>query len=144
MKRIVLAAAVAALFAAAAFGAVQDFGKFTLDIADGWTATQTGPAVVITKDDKTASMSITIDSAQGNSAETLAAAFVESFKPSFEKVGTPEKDEEGDYSWDMVTNGVETHAMLSVDGDNYMLITMTNAEAAADDMMAILNSVKEK
>ncbi|MBQ7221685.1 MAG: hypothetical protein IJS28_11985 [Synergistaceae bacterium] len=144
MKRLAVAALVVALSAVAAFGAVQDFGKFTLDIADGWTATQTGPAVVITKDDKTASMSITIDSAQGNTADALAAAFVESFKGSFEKVGTPEKDDDGDYSWDMENGGIETHAMLSVEDGNYMLITMTNADAAADDMMAILNSVQEK
>ena len=144
MKRIVLAAIVVALSAAVAFGAVQDFGKFTIDVAAGWTAAQNGPAVVITKDDKSAAMSVTVDSAQGNSAEVLAGAFVESFKGSFESISAPEADSDGDYSWTMKSGGVETQAMLHVEDGDYMLVTMTNLEAAADEISAMLGTIQDK
>ena len=144
MKRFAVAVIAVMLSAAMAFGAVQDFGKFTVDVAAGWTAAQTGPAVVITKDDKSASMSITVDSAQGNSAEVLAGAFAESFKGSFGKVGTPAADADGDYSWDMENNGVTTNAVLHVEDGDYMLITMTNLEAAADEISAMLGSIQDK
>ena len=146
MKRSAVLAVVVALFAATmAFGAVQDFGKFTVDVAAGWTATQQGPTASFTKDDNTAAMSITADSAQGNSAKALADAFVGNFKGSFASVSAPEVDEDGDYSWDMVNaQGVNTHAMLHVEDGDYILITMTGLEAAADDIQAMLGSLKDK
>ena len=91
MKRsLALAAVLVLAVSAVAFGAVQDFGKFTVDVASGWTASQNGPTAIITKNDNTAQLSITVDAAQGNSAKDLAAAFVENFKGSFAKVSTPE------------------------------------------------------
>lgn len=146
MKRSVVLALVFVLaLSAVSFGAVQDFGKFTIDVPAGWTATHTGPTASITKNDNTAALSVTVDSAQGNSAGALAAAFVESFKGSFKSVSEPKADSDGDYSWDMVNaQDVNTHAMLHVAGGNYVLITMTGVENAADDMSAILDSIKEK
>ena len=146
MKRLAVFAAVIAVFsAAAAFGAVQDFGKFTIDVAAGWTASQQDSTVLINKDDNTAAMSLTVDSAQGSSAKDLAAAFVENFKGSFAKVSEPEADADGDYSWDMTNaNGVDTHAMLTVQDGDYMLITMTGVEAAGEEISAMLGSIQDK
>ena len=147
MKRLAVAAIVVVLSAAMAFGAVHDFGKFTLDIPAGWTATQQGPTAAIQKDDNTAAMSITLDAVpEGvDSIDTLAAAFAQQFSGSFASVSTPEKDDDGDYAWDMVNaQGVNTHAMLSVNDGNYLLITLTGVESAPDEMSAILDSVQEK
>ena len=145
MKRIAFAAIVVALSAAMAFGTVQDFGKFTVDVAAGWTATQEGPSALINKNDGTAAMSITLAPAEGNSVQALAEAFVENFKGSFPKVTAPEADEDGDYSWTMTNaNGVDTHALLRVDDGDYILITMTGIETAGEDIQAMLGSVKDK
>ena len=146
MKRLAVFAAIVAVFsAAAAFGAVQDFGKFTVDVPAGWTASQNGPTAIINKDDNTAAMSLTVDSAQGNSAKDLAEAFVENFKGSFAKVSAPEADEDGDYAWVMTNGaGVDTHALLRADDGDYMLITMTGLETAGEEISAMLGSVQDK
>ncbi len=142
MKR--LAVLLVAVLATAAFAGVQDFGKFTVDVADGWTATQNGPTAVITKNDNTAALSITVSPAEAPIAD-LAKAFAAEFSKSFATVSTPEADSDGDYSWDMVNAaGVNTHAMLHVEDGDYILITMTGVEAAGDEISAMLGSVKDK
>nr|MCR5346401.1 hypothetical protein [Fretibacterium sp.]MCR5347459.1 hypothetical protein [Fretibacterium sp.] len=66
MKRVFgfVAAAVMVMTASMAFAAVQDFGDYTFDIPDGWTASMQTPAekmevVSFIKNDKTASGSVT-------------------------------------------------------------------------------------
>ena len=58
----ILAVIAVMLTAGMAFGAVQDFGKFTVDAPDGWTANQYDATVNINKDDETAYMSLVLDS----------------------------------------------------------------------------------
>ena len=144
MKRLMALAAVLALvLSTAAFA--QDFGKFSMNVADGWTATEEAPTVIVTKNDKTSSFSVTIMPAEGNTAETFANAFVEEFKKSFATVGTPEKDAEGGYSWDMTAaDGVQSKAMLAVENGSCKLVVMTNLEAGAEDIGNMLESIVEK
>lgn len=144
MKRtLALAAVLALVLTAAAFA--QDFGAFTMDIPAGWTASQNGPTAIVAKDDKTASLSVTIMPAEGNSAKTFAEAFAEEFKKSFATVTTPEADSDGTYSWDMVTaEGVKSYAMLAVEDGKCKLTVMTALENAPEDIAAMLESIKEK
>ena len=147
MKRLLVALTLVAIFAAASFAAEQDFGKFTVDVADGWTASQNGPTAIITKNDNTASLTITLDATQGYSRGDLAAAFVENFKNGgqFASVGTPEADADGDYSWNMTNKqGVESKALLTGDDEQYCLFVMTGVDAAGDEISAMLGSVKDK
>ena len=62
MKKLLLALTLVAVFAAASFAGVQDFGKFTIDVPEGWTATQDGETVGIVKNDNSAALSISVDS----------------------------------------------------------------------------------
>ena len=147
MKRTLTLIAVfaAVLAAASAFGAVQDFGKFTVDVPAGWTSSLQDNTAVITKNDNTAALTLTVASAEGNSAADLASAFVETFKSSFTKVGAPEADADGDYTWEMLNaQGVSTTAVLHVEDGDYMLITMTGLDAAGDEISAMLGSVQDK
>ena len=145
MKRLVLAAIAVALSAAMAFAGVQDFGKFTVDVAPGWTATQDGASAVIMKNDNTASLTITVSPAEGASAKDLALAFAEQAKASYPTVGTPEVDDDGDYTWTMTNaNGVENHAILRVDDGDFMLITMAGLDTAGEEISAMLGSVQDK
>ena len=140
MKRFALAALVVALTAVCAFGAVQDFGKFTLDIPAGWTATQDGSTVGIVKDDNTASMSITIDSTEGAALKDIAEEL------SKELSGTkPEADSDGNYSFDFMNqNDVNSHCIITAEEGEYALLVLTGSENAPDDMTAILGSFKMK
>ena len=145
MKRLLTVTAIIALFASAAFAATQDFGKFTVDVADGWTASQQGPTAVIVKNDNTASLSITLDATGGASRADLANAFVEEFKKSFTSVSAPEADADGDYTFTMVNgNGIESKALLTGDDEQYCLFVMTGVDAAGDEISAMLGSVQDK
>ena len=144
MKRLaVLAAVIAVVTASAAFA--YDFGAFTMDVAAGWTASVNGPTGIVTKDDKTSSLSITIMPAEGNSAETFATAFAEEFKKSFASVTAPKADADGSYAWEMTSaEGVKSDAMLAVEDGKCKLIVITNMEAGAGDIASMLGSLTEK
>ena len=147
MKRFLVALTLVAVFSAAAFGAVKDFGTFTVDVLDGWTASQDGPTAVIIKNDNTASLSITVADTEGASLKDLAAAFVETFKTNgvFKSVSEAEKDEDGDYTFTMVNQqDVESHALLTGDENQYCLFVMTGADQAGDEISTMLGSVKDK
>ena len=144
MKRALILAVLFSFAASfAAFGAVQDFGAFTLDVPDGWSAQQQGPTAIVTKGDNSAQISVAILDPQGASREDFAKAFVDEFKKTFAEVGTPEADEDGDYSWDMKTEaGAESHAMLGkTDSGKYGLIVITGQDEALGD---IAGSIVEK
>ena len=140
MKRLAVLAAVVAVFSAAmAFGAVQDFGKFTVDVPAGWTATPDGETVGIVKNDNTASISISYDSLDGASLKEVADAFVEALNGK----GLAQ---DGDvYTFSMTNaNGVESQCFLSGDDKNYGLVVVTGAENAPEEVSAIMDSIKDK
>ncbi|MBQ7221684.1 MAG: hypothetical protein IJS28_11980 [Synergistaceae bacterium] len=143
MKRLAVAAVLAVLSAAMAFGAVQDFGKFTLDVPEGWTASSEGSMALISKPDNTGNFSVTIDDSEGASIKDLAEAFRQEFTKSFEKVGPVEDAGDGDVEWAMQLNGVESHAMLSVDGSQFMLIVATG-DVDPEQIGGILATLKLK
>ena len=141
MKRSAVFAVLAVVLSAVcAFGAVQDFGRFTIDVPSGWTATQDGSTVGIVKNDNTASMSITIDSTEGASLKDIAEEFSKAFS------GTkPEKDSDGDFSFDFTNqNGVSSHCIVTSEEGEYALLVLTGLENAPDDMSAILGSFNMK
>ena len=145
MKRLSIAVLFVALFATMAFAAVQDFGRFTVDVADGWTGSQNGPSAIIVKNDNTASLSITIDKTQGYALKDLASAFVEEFKKSYPTVSAPEATDDGDFTFTAVNaNGVESSVLLTGDEEEYCMFVMTGVEAAGAEMSAMLGSIKEK
>ncbi|MBQ3457290.1 MAG: hypothetical protein IJG36_12700 [Synergistaceae bacterium] len=146
MKRsLALAAVLVVVLSAAAFAGVQEFAKFTINVADGWTAVDNQGTAVITKNDNSAQLTISVADAGGATKAQLAEAFVAEFKKTFAEVGTPVADEDGDYSWEMkTTNGAVSEAYLSADGSDFMLFVVTNRQAAADDISAMLGSIKDK
>ena len=138
-KTFAVFALLAIVFSAgAAFGFVQKFDKFSVDVPEGWTANQDGPTVLLIKMDNTASMSITVADTEGMNRKALAEAFVKELNGK-----NLERDSDGDYSFEMVNeNGVTSHCLLTGDDEEYCLFVMTGIENARDDMSAILGSVK--
>ena len=140
MKRTLAAIAVLAvvLSAASAFAFVQQFGKFSVDVPEGWGANQEGSTVILIKNDRTASMSITVADTEGMNRKALAEAFVKELNGR-----DLERDDDGDYTFTMTNaNGVDSHALLTGDDEEYCLFVMTGIENARDEMTAILGSVK--
>ncbi len=68
MKRFiaVISALAVILTASAAFAVVQDFGEYTVDVIDGWTAVRQGETVYFVKNDNSASWSVMISELPGN------------------------------------------------------------------------------
>ena len=139
MKRLAVAVAAVVLTAAVAFGAVQDFGSFTVDVPAGWTATQDGETVGIVKDDNTASMSISYDTLDGASLKEIADAFVEALN------GKGLAQDGGAYTFTMTNaNGVESKCFLMGDDEHYALTVVTGLENAPEEISAIMDSLTEK
>ena len=140
MKRLAVLAAVLAVFSVAmAFGEVKDFGKFTINVPAGWTATPDGETVGIVKDDNSASMSITYDSLDGSTLKEAADAFVEALN------GKGLANNDGLYTFTMTNaNGVESKCYLTGDDKNYGLIVVTGGENAPDEISAMMDSLQEK
>ena len=139
MKRLLIALTLVAIFAAASFASVQDFGKFTIDVPEGWTAEQDGETVGIIKNDNTASMSITVDTLDGASLKECADAFAKELN------GKNLTFADDTYQFEFSNaNGVESKAILSGDDKNYALFVITGAENAAEDISKMLGSVVEK
>ena len=134
MKKLFLALTLVAVFAGASFAGVQDFGKFTIDVAEGWTAEQDGETVGIVKNDNSASMSISVDS-----LKEIADEFVKALN------GRNLTFADGTYRFEMTNaNGVDSKAVLSGDDKNYALFVITGAENAPDEISKMLDSVVEK
>lgn len=127
MKRLAVLSVLVVLFTAAcAFGAVQDFGKFTLDVPEGWSASQDGSTAVITKNDNSAVISMTLESTGGASLEELAAAFAKELNAS-----DPKPTGDGDYTFTFKNqHGVDSNCLLSGGGGMYILIVMTGDDVA--------------
>ena len=140
MKRILgLVVVFAALFATAAFG--EQFGDLSIEVADGWTASQEGSTVAIIKDDNTASLSITLESADGASLEELANAFAQKLGGSAPQLMT-EGVFEGDYAFEFTNaNGVKCDALISGGDTYYLLIVVAGGDNAQDEIIAMISSI---
>lgn len=122
MKRLLTFAAVLALIlSSAAFGSageVHDFGRFTLEVPKGWTASQTGDTGVVTRDD------------------------------NMVQVTEPEKDSNGSYSFSAVNPyGAATSVSMTIFGENLIDISVVIApgnEGAASEIDKILGSLSTK
>ena len=137
IKRIgVLSVLAVLVFSAVAFAAVQDFNDFTLDVPDDWTATQDGTTVGVVANDKSASVSITVDKRGGMEARDLAAAFSQELKGSAPVI------EDNVYTFFFNNDsGVESKAILSTDDERYFLLVITGQNPKLE---ALIDSLKGK
>ncbi|MCR4818905.1 MAG: hypothetical protein K5841_08120, partial [Fretibacterium sp.] len=128
--------------------AVQDFGDYTFDIPDGWTASMQTPAekmevVSFIKNDKTASGSVTFSDKGGATLDALAAAWSQQLGGS-----TPEADADGDYTFTFTAQGseVESNALVKDLADTvYMVVVITTADPeAAQELSGIIGSFEMK
>lgn len=136
MKRIALCLGLL-FMSSCACAEIMDFRYFSLDIPEGWTASEEGPVVMVKSDDDSGALTITADDPRGNSVGDLATAF------SLELGGTmPERDEDGIYSFTF--NGGDGHATITGDEEFYMLIVGTGIEKNSETLTRILDSLEMK
>ena len=143
-KYLALAAVIAIVGACGAFAEVKDFGIFKADIPAGWTAEQDGNTVGIIKDDKTASMSVTVEENDGTSLADLAEAFRRELNG--ENLTT---DEDGNAVFEFTSSsGAKSRVVLNADEKHFALIVITwgdNTEKESlDEISAMIDSLQFK
>lgn len=143
-KTPALFAVLAALLAAgAAFGAVRDFGAFSLDIPKGWTSTlQDNPdymTVDIVKNDKRSSMSVTYAFTEDYAIVDLVTDWAHMEDDSSEPVLT----DDGYYMFTFTKeDGARATGFAKGLGEMYLYVEMTGRDAKV--MRAIMDSFSAK
>ena len=153
MKRLLTLAAVFALIlSSAAFGEVHDFfGKFTLDVPEGWTATITrdDSAGVVTRDDNMAQVTVMIADAEGKSLREIAEYEAKAYRDyGFTDVTEPVRNPNSSYSFSAVNpHGATTSVNMTIFGENLIDITVVIApghDDAINEIDKILGSLSIK
>ena len=140
-KYLAIAAALTSIFACPAFAEVQDFGIFKANILEGWNAEQDGNTVAIIKDDKTASMSVTVEENDGTSLADLAEAFVRELNG--ENLST---DEHGNAVFYFTSSsGAKSRVVLNADEKHFALIVITlgdnSSEGSLEEISSMIDSL---
>ena len=135
MRRSLCALALVLVVAVAAFAARQDFQRFSVDVPDGWSARDMGNGTVaILADDRSASVSVTVNSLGTSTLEETAQAIAKALG------GTdPTVDEDGDCRFTFWNGGVETQAYLTGGEDEYMMLAVTGQ---SDALVGILGTIE--
>ena len=123
------------LTATAAFAGVMSFPKFSVNVPDGWTASQDGPTVILVANDKSASISITNADAEGMALKDLALAMSQALKGSEQKANS-----DGAYEFTFKQGPVESYAIMMMEGKEYAMLAITGQNPQVE---TILNSLKE-
>ncbi len=136
MKRIVaLSALLVVLVSSAAFGAVKDFGKFTVNVPKGWKVNHDGSRVTLTKGRMI--MEIALESLGGKSLDDVAEEIAEQY-------GSDDmEDIEDYYTFTYTEDGVESFGRVSSPKKGmYLLVLITPHDNNA--MWKIEDSIRVK
>ena len=124
-----------ALTAGTACAELQTFGNISLNVADGWAASQIGNTLVLMKGDLSSSLTVS----QGETGDREISDLAHEF--ALKLNGTmPKKNDTGGYEFSF-GNGA-SHAIFSGDNGAFILIVMTNIKNAPDDFTSMLHSMK--
>ncbi|MBQ3456352.1 MAG: hypothetical protein IJG36_07940 [Synergistaceae bacterium] len=118
MKRLLaLSLILALLFSSSAFGAVKDFGKFTVNVPKGWSIDHEGSRVTLTKGRMI--MEIILESTGGKSLDDIAQEIAEQY-------GSDDMEGIEDYNvFTYTEDGVECFGRVSIPKKGmYLLVLM--------------------
>ena len=137
MRRFVCAFALMLLLSSAAFAVTKEFGRFTIDVPDGWSASDEGNGTTsIMAEDKSAALTVTINDLKGATLGEVAEQMSNALG------GTkPDVDADGDYSFDFSSGGVASRAVMTGDNREYMMLSITGQH---EELAGILNSIEIK
>ena len=142
MKRLLTICLIACLsmaFALTARAELREFTDFSIDLPSGWNVEHEGITVAFIAKDKSATMTVTVESTagmffEGMSAEELAQAYAEELRGS-----KPEMEAPNYYSFDFKSpSGVDSEASIVVAGKRFYLITISGAHK---DLAGMVESV---
>lgn len=119
-----------------AFAAVQDLGKFSIDVPSDWSIARDGNTVSITADDNSAALTVTVEENDGTDLKLIAKEYAKQFK------GTAPVFEDDVYVLSFVNeNEVECNVVISGDKDMYVMLMIAGEN---DKMEDIVDSIEFK
>ncbi|MBQ7593908.1 MAG: hypothetical protein IJU48_06095 [Synergistaceae bacterium] len=131
------------LTASCALAEVKDFGLYTVDVIDGWTAVPQGDTVYFVKNDNSASWSVMFGQVpDGANVEQYARDVMNQTKGS-----DFQTNDKGTYEFTFPNpNGQETHVMISeLSGNNFMQWGISAAGASAgEELKKLIGSMAMK
>lgn len=136
MKRVITFA-IMLMLATSAYGEIQEFKYFSVDVPEDWTAQEEGNEVRITADDKTGELRIIASEPEEKTIADIASEFSAKFGGS-EFVS----DDEGTYTFEFSDS--EGQATITGDENFYMVIMASGFEKNGDTLGEILNSLEMK
>lgn len=130
------AVALALVCAGTVSAEIKTFSKMSVDVPSGWTAQEDGSVVALIAPDKSAAISIAMDSTQGMSGLDLAKVM------STHLNGSDPKADDGGFTFTFKNSqGVESTSILYAEGGEYVMFTITGKHP---QIPGILDSIKEK
>lgn len=136
MKKLLLAALLVLGMAMSASAAVKSFKSFSIDVPDGWTATEDGSVVALIAPGNACALSIASDSAGGMKGEDVAKAMSQQLK------GTAPQAQDGGYAFTFKNqNGVESKCFVMVEDNKFVMLTITGDHP---QLGQILDSIEDK
>ncbi|MGO9371097.1 MAG: hypothetical protein ACLQBD_03215 [Syntrophobacteraceae bacterium] len=132
---VILTVVLTLAFSSASFAASMSFSKISVEVPDGWTASEKGISVVLVAPDKVASIGIIIDKTAGFTDQALAEAMSARLK------GTKPTAEDGGYSFTFPANkqGKSSKAIMLAEGNEFVMLTVTGNHP---QISTILKSIK--
>ena len=139
MREITLCALGVLLWSMSAWAEVQVFElppvRFTVDVPDGWTAVDEGAAITLRADDAEASVSFAVGPLGEASLEEMVEAFMEQLKGRDLEV----EDDVYMFSFRDLTGHGSFALIVDVDGENYMVMSLTGYDDVMEDIIDSLD-----
>jgi len=116
--------------------AQMEFREFTVEVPEGWAAQQKGSTVVISANDNSAAITVTLDSSGGMSLEETAKAFAKELN------GSNLRLEADVYRFNFKNErGVDSIMLISGEGNKYTAVSITGDHP---EVKVIIDSLRAK
>lgn len=150
MKRLALSVILILALSFAAFGEVHDFGRFTMDVPEGWTTGQKNSTSVVTRNDNMAQIIFTMADPEGKSLDEILDMLVKAYHENgFTDITEPVKNSDGYYTLNSINPyGAACVEYVKIVDDEVRMISIVVArgheDSASGEIQKMLDSVEIK
>jgi len=110
-----------------------DYGRFTVDVPDGWTVTKNDHGALFVDKNKTCSVAIAVSKTQGAYAKTLCKGIAQ--QSGMKEIKSEEANGSDSYMVAGEINGAATIVTVSTEGDKFVCFTVSGDMDAASPLI---------
>lgn len=145
--RIIFSLILVLIFSCSAFGKLEDFGSFTVEVPEGWTGRRISEnSVIITRDEGRGFFSVTSYPKDDRTLKEVVEQIIESFTfVDYQDITEPVLVEDSVYVFEMKdSKGVETVVAVGEDEKIFLSSVMTGIDDYPEDFELMLSSIEDK